>query len=69
MAQAIKCDRCGKFFEPKNSHDIVKEGAINGRKIINIKISTVGMYDVLDICEQCSDEFREWFGMEKTCLK
>lgn len=60
MANAKKCDRCGKFYENYNSRNSEKE--ING--IITLNIDKKDQYfnhGPYDLCPRCSKELMDWF--------
>ncbi len=51
MAQAYKCDLCGKFYEGRRTKQIV------------IGITPAGLTDNpdrYDICSDCADSFKLW---------
>lgn len=69
MAQAVKCDRCGRFFEPyevnrQRSTIVVKgfntviQGSWNG---------TDGYFakKTYELCPDCCKEFNEWLEEAK----
>lgn len=61
MANAKKCDRCGKYYDKCPN---VK--TINGYKVLGIKIFTsYGPYLELDLCEKCIDDLYDFLGIEE----
>lgn len=68
MADAKKCDRCGKFYEEPKINTAI--GAYpNGRPITSVDINTYGLSRSIDICPECEKEFRIFMGLDLTCLK
>ena len=60
MSFAIKCDRCGKYFDkyrPKRS--------INGSFVRGIKIFTSGSYRECDLCENCVEDLYEFMRFDE----
>ena len=60
MADAKKCDRCGKFYDK-----CPKAKSINGRYVQGIRISTSGPYIELDLCEKCINDLYDFLGIEE----
>lgn len=65
MANAKKCDRCGKFFEPYN----IDAGYIEPTMYTNILLKDAslekGTYREsgdYDLCKECNDSFLEWLS-------
>lgn len=63
MAKAVKCDRCGQFFE---YYDVK---ANSGRIYLGFNTLTQGSYNTNDgyyykktyeLCKDCCREFNEW---------
>ena len=60
--QAYCCDRCGKLYKPyKNTRSVETTiicktywSSFNGQ-----------VTKKLDICEDCADEFADWFNVKK----
>ena len=60
MSFAIKCDRCGKYFDkygPKRS--------INGSFVRGIKIFTSGSYGEYDLCANCIEDLYEFMRFDE----
>lgn len=57
MANAKKCDRCGRLFE---GSCIFPELEYNDR-LREVCISEIGRLYNLDLCKECIDSFEEWF--------
>lgn len=60
MSFAIKCDRCGKYFDkygPKRS--------INGSFVRGIKIFTSGPYEECDLCVNCIEDLYEFMRFDE----
>lgn len=53
MASALKCDRCGKLFEPRSFF---------GYKILKRRYIIAFHYTdrVLDLCPCCYNQLRDW---------
>ena len=54
MAQAFKCDRCGKYFSTEDFNYIVND----------LGIILKNNSDRLDICIKCADSFVDWLKDE-----
>ena len=66
MADAKKCDRCGKYYD-ENYHDRY----VFGNTITHIKLSTDFSdhnYKKLDLCDDCFDELYKFLGIEEEWL-
>ena len=66
MANAKKCDRCGKFFVPYIESEIDKF-VVSLRKSFGLapyasKIELAA--DMWDLCSDCRDSFARWFAMK-----
>lgn len=60
MANAKKCDRCGKFFE----YGVDNCPGVNGRNVRIIRLLDEGLkfnLKTLDICPECALGLCEWF--------
>ena len=78
MADAKKCDRCGKLFEPY-SIDIDAGYKVPSRytsiivKNISLEKKTYKEFGEYDLCKECSDSFLEWLSKPKAvkheCLR
>ena len=60
MAKALKCDRCGKFFEYDVDHK-VKNFIVFGYRNFSMEESHI----INDICPDCMIEFMNWMEMPK----
>lgn len=62
MADAKKCDRCGKLFEPY----LVQSGFIDPRKFTELSVMEMDMDKVVnereyfDLCDECHESFKNW---------
>lgn len=62
MAEAKKCDRCGKFYEVYNTTNDSEN--INGIVTLNLDNHRKYYHEPLDLCPECKDAFEEWFRMK-----
>ena len=60
MSFAIKCDRCGKYFDKYG-----RKRSIDGSFVRGIRIFTSGPYIELDLCEKCIDDLYDFLGIEE----
>ena len=60
MANAKKCDRCGKYYDKNKG---VK--SINGCFVRGIRLETSGPYTDLDLCDSCISELYTFLGLDK----
>ena len=60
MSFAIKCDRCGKYFD-KYGH----KRYIDGSFVRGIKIFTSGRDIECDVCESCIEDLYEYMGLDE----
>lgn len=63
MANAKKCDRCGKYYGAYNGTDTGMNetngvASVKGTKHVN----------VYDLCPECNSEFKKWIGEEEESL-
>lgn len=63
MANAKKCDRCGKYYDAYNGTDTGKNetngvASMKGSKIIKLH----------DLCPECNSEFKKWIGEEEESI-
>lgn len=65
MAKAIKCDRCGDFYEHYCMGYIGNQ--INGIRIIKTNADYSYSWNIrtLDLCPKCCEELIKWLGDEK----
>ena len=61
MANAKKCDRCGKFYELYNiANDDVKPNCVAA---VNCDFKGIYTKDIMyDLCPECMTEFKKWMG-------
>lgn len=71
MKQSVYiCDRCGK--KKVKTKDISNEVTFNVRKIIVdhaawISVHSKTGYEInIDLCQECLESFRDWFGINPT---
>jgi hypothetical protein len=57
MARVRKCDRCGKYYEPK--HDLTP---VLGITSFNMDNEMVGNEDYKDLCPECKESFDTWLN-------
>ena len=62
MSLAIKCDRCGKYFDK-----YVSKRSIDGKFVRGIKIFTSGSYRECDLCEDCVEDLYKFMNIEDDC--
>ena len=60
MSFAIKCDRCGKYFDKYG-----RKRSIDGSFVRGIKIFTSGPYIEYDLCENCIEDLYEFMGFDE----
>ena len=60
MSFAIKCDRCGKYFDKYGC-----KRSIDGSLVRGIKIFTSGPYIEYDLCENCIEDLYEFMGFDE----
>ena len=69
MANAKKCDRCGKLFEPYMDDEKFTKLIILAQNI-DFGQRRIGSYD---LCKECNDSFLEWLSKPKAvkhgCLR
>lgn len=65
MAEAMKCDRCGKFYEDNTK--VETEGRIKGGTIGGVATTTKrGEWDRdYDLCDECVEAFKRFMKGEK----
>lgn len=63
MADAKKCDRCGKLFEPYN----IDDGCKVPSRYTNILLKNISLvkgaykeFGEYDLCKECSDSLLKW---------
>lgn len=64
MADAKKCDRCGKLFEPYNGAGYEAQSRYTNILVKNISLAKKvykesGEYD---LCKECNDSFSKWLS-------
>lgn len=64
MAKAMKCDRCGNFYE--NHHMRYRDDHINGIHVTNTdKGGRYSLIRIVDLCPKCCRELIDWIGVEE----
>ena len=58
MSFAIKCDRCGKYFDKYG-----RKRSIDGSFVRGIRIFTSGPHIECDLCENCIEDLYEFMGL------
>lgn len=59
MSQAIKCDRCGKYYDrPETNRKIY------GATIVGIRVRTHGPCCDYDLCSDCVEKLYEFMGIK-----
>ena len=65
MANAKKCDRCGKLFEPYN----IDDGCKVPSRYTNILLKNISLvkgaykeFGEYDLCKECNDSFLKWLS-------
>lgn len=58
MANAKKCDRCGKFYEKNET-----KRKINGEYVEGIKICTYANRKIYDLCGDCIENLYEFMNL------
>ena len=61
MSFAIKCDRCGKYYDKSTSSKRINDYKVKGIKIF----TSYGPYLELDLCEKCIDDLYDFLGIEE----
>ena len=69
MSKALKCDRCGKFFEPY----MFKQGYEKSTNYIRLETKNANIYvnddrivdAVYDLCEDCNSELEQFLNKYK----
>ena len=64
MSFAVKCDRCGNYFDKYG-----RKRFINGEFVRGIKIFTSGPYREFDLCENCVEDLYKFMGLDKEDIK
>ena len=63
MANARKCDRCGKLYEEYNVGNNNKKP--NGIQLISLDTSRKYFgYFLMDLCPDCMAQFQEWLKQQ-----
>ena len=59
MANAKKCDRCGKYY------DINHAKSMHGNFVTSISINSTSQYhQVFDLCDECIVDLYKFLGLE-----
>ena len=61
MAQAIKCDRCGKYYDKPNNANRLISGCI----VRGIRLFTSGPYREFDLCGDCVEDLFKFLHLDK----
>lgn len=59
MSFAIKCDRCGKYYDKYGG-----KRSIDGSFVRGIRIFTSGPHIECDLCENCIEDLYEFMGLD-----
>ena len=59
MADAKKCDRCGKYYDK-----CTKKRYVNGCFVLGIKIYTSGPFRAYDLCEDCVEDLYKFMNID-----
>ena len=59
MANALKCDRCGKFYTEKEKNFIVPGDIL---EYIKIYAKNNVLIDIFDLCDDCAEELWNWLN-------
>lgn len=51
MANAKKCDRCGKYYDVKN-------------RAVYLYIGSPNRNDPLDLCDECASDLKKWLDKD-----
>lgn len=62
MADAKKCDRCGKYYDKNEKHET--SGKIHGRKLAGVKTIDTNdcWYNHFDLCDDCLTDLFEFLS-------
>lgn len=59
MANAMKCDRCGQYYDENKQHKTT--GRISGSKITGISlVCDLGSDTWIDLCDDCITDLKEF---------
>lgn len=62
MAQAFKCDRCGKYFDQLPIRAVT--GKIDRENYLSLTTGTeLANIKILHLCLECHQQLVEWFDM------
>lgn len=65
MAKAIKCDRCGKYFDRHNGKHRIEGNDITGIAMVESSMMINLMYcQKYDLCDDCIDALQKFMGVE-----
>lgn len=66
MANAKKCDRCGKYYTPYLESELEKFAASVKKAFVldPILSRTEEAADLWDLCSDCRESFASWFAMK-----
>ena len=65
MADAKKCDRCGRYYDDESSKD--KNFKVNGETVYQIALinASDGRICEYDLCDQCARDLFHWLCNEE----
>ena len=72
MSKALRCDRCGDFFDPSEieddrffiTFDCIKEQT-SAEYLNNTRTLFIGDDPINHLCPACSEKFKKWFFVKK----
>ena len=68
MANARKCDRCGKLYEGYNTENDSEN--INGIRTLNIDYQRMCYsHEAMDLCPECMESFWGWLRGKRRDLR
>lgn len=59
MADAMKCDRCGKYYEIDDKNNSFKHHS-RIYNVFDFNLLTTDRANRIDLCPDCQDAFEEW---------
>ena len=66
MANAKKCDRCGKYYDKNESKLRGVSGNLVGVSFVRRDCNSYGCYvEEKDLCDECIEEFKLFLKKEK----
>lgn len=61
MSSAIKCDRCGKYFDKYTSKRHIDGLCVRGFRMI----TSAGNHNAYDLCENCVEDLYTFMNLDK----